>query len=271
MPSYNDMHSDGERLDYAFRRSGGGNPDIMEDYMEMNHDLSGIKHTKTDFKNAQALGDAERIANETWRAKFNKQPYSSIEMTNWLVNESQSTTDRVNESQSTTDPVKESQSKTDQLWQNPLLLKNVSVKDEELDDDTLNGLVSSCGRCTTFTLQVAHALEDQQIMRQTTGFPKFRWEYHDVSGHRLARCKNSGLVIHSRSPKGFLTVPPGETLDVEGEFPRAERLSYTEDGISKLQQLQEAERAVLVTLGSLKFLLLYLTDLKTEEIPWLDH
>ncbi|TRX87705.1 hypothetical protein FHL15_011404 [Xylaria flabelliformis] len=182
----------------------------------------GISSEPTNFGDAQALEKIEKLVNDTWQKKFNEQPYSSFYMISWLMRQAGVT--------------------GEELWQKPRALSKSLVSEEQLDKSNLNALTYGCGRCTTFTIQVAEALEDGQDVGAIKGLPRLQWEYHDVSRHRLARCKNTGLVIHSSSPRGFLTVPPdGETIEVDGEYPRSEKLSYNNDGISKLKQLQKAE------------------------------
>lgn len=124
-------------------------------------------------------------------------------------------------------------------------LSKFLVSEEQLDKSNLDALTSGCGRCTIFTIQVDEALENGQDVSVIKDLPGLQWEHHNVSRHRLARCKNTSLVTHS--PRGFLTVPPaGETIEVAGEYPRSEKLSYNNDGISKSKQLQEAEITALV-------------------------
>ncbi|KAJ8127107.1 hypothetical protein O1611_g6531 [Lasiodiplodia mahajangana] len=185
----------------------------------------GVSSLPTNFEDTEALEKTEQLVNETWKEKFNAQPYSSFFMVSWLSLLSGITVEG--------------------LWQNPRAFRRFRVIQEHLDDTAMDALASVCGRCSTFTIQVAEALQDAQHFGLIKGLPKFEWEFHDISRHRLARCKNTGLVIHSSSPQGFLTVPPGETLEVAGEYPRSEKLSYTDDGISKLKQLREEEITAL--------------------------
>lgn len=109
------------------------------------------------------------------------------------------------------------------------MLRRYPIHEDQLDRDTMYTLVSKGGRCTTFTLQVAQELEDRQDNGDLRGLQKFEWQYQYVGRHRIVRCENTGLVIHSSSPKGFLTVPPGpagKTLDLDTDdgIPLAEIL-----------------------------------------------
>ncbi|KAI2613393.1 hypothetical protein GGR54DRAFT_326949 [Hypoxylon sp. NC1633] len=51
------------------------------------------------------------------------------------------------------------------------------------------------GRCTSFALNVAHCLE----MKYPT---VFNFDYYDVRKHRVARCKNTGVLIDSSLASG---------------------------------------------------------------------
>ena len=214
--------------------------------LKIAHEPEGISSKSTDFGDVNILKQIQKIANESWRSKFDEQPYSSFFMVSWLSWLSSTT--------------------MEELWQNPRNLNTFAVTSDQLDKDVMDALTRSCGRCTTFTIQVAHDLEDRQDLREIKDLPRLQWEYHDMSRHRLARCKNTGLVIHSSSPKGFLTVPPGETLEVVGEYPSAEKLSYTDEGISKLKKLKEREIKALVTNLIRSQMLIFLTASTTEEL-----
>lgn len=58
------------------------------------------------------------------------------------------------------------------------------------------------GRCTSFAFKIAKALEKYY-------YPVFEFEFYDVGRHRLARCKNTGLVIDSSSEEGAFILPNG--------------------------------------------------------------
>ncbi|KAF1933184.1 uncharacterized protein M421DRAFT_191364 [Didymella exigua CBS 183.55] len=190
-----------------------------------------INQEQPNFADAEALRRTEQITNDAWREVFDAQPYNSFFMVSWLLHLAGRS--------------------AEDLWQNPRILRRYPVQEDDMDRDTIYALVSNGGRCTTFTIQVAQELEDRQDRGDLRGLQKFEWRYHDVGRHRIARCENTGLVIHSSSPQGFLTVPPGPAgmtldLDTDDGVPRAETLIYS-DGISKWKRLRDAEIKSLVS------------------------
>ncbi len=64
-------------------------------------------------------------------------------------------------------------------------------------------------RCTSFAIQAAQIIEGFQILREVPVESRFEFEFYDVEGHRLARCKKTGLAIDSTSRKGPVVVPTG--------------------------------------------------------------
>ncbi|KAI1179111.1 hypothetical protein F4777DRAFT_18248 [Nemania sp. FL0916] len=165
----------------------------------------------TDFNDTQAVKLAETIANETWQEKFAAQPFHTLSMVLWLMWTFKIT--------------------PNSLWETPKSLKKFSVAEGQVDDIAMFWLISMGGRCTTFTIQVAEALTEAQRAGGLPKFQRFRWEFYSVGRHRLARCRNTGLVIHSSSLSGFITLKPGEILKIAGNH-RSESLSYTDNDIS---------------------------------------
>lgn len=70
--------------------------------------------------------------------------------------------------------------------------------------------LSQSGRCTTFAVKVAAALEKVHPS-------VFKFEMYDVGRHRLARCSRTGVVIDSSQTPGAFLMSEGALLsDGEG-------------------------------------------------------
>lgn len=184
----------------------------------------GVNPGQINFDDADVLRKVEALVSDYWWKTFNYGPYSNFSMIAYL---------RL---------LMPSQSSYEDLWLNRG--RGVSKADEavikaRLEEDAseaCDALLRGPGRCTTFAIQVARHLEDGQDGGSIQGIPKLDFEYHDVGRHRLARCKNTGLVIDSSLGKGITTLAPGAYVGVDEEDPRKPELRW-DNGVSSTRRL----------------------------------
>lgn len=97
--------------------------------------------------------------------------------------------------------------------QDPSILKNweadLDIANSETSD--FEELVTFPGRCTTFALQTV-----EKIKAMGWDETEFDFQFYDLSGHRLARCKNTGILIDSSSSIGAFVLEEGEWKTFDG-------------------------------------------------------
>jgi hypothetical protein len=141
-------------------------------------------------------------ANMYWKTTFFGSPYTTLWMIKYLLE------------------------KGNKTWGN--LLKNPKILSETFsDDDTLekapdlDEISSKPGVCSSFAIQVVNQLE-------STYEGKFNFQFYKLGGHRVALCKNTGVLIDSRSSCGARRLSKGKswkTFDGQGKW----RFEYAED------------------------------------------
>ena len=102
----------------------------------------------------------------------------------------------------------------DAILRKPELLSQKVDKSVIASDMSYQNMLtwSSSGRCTSFAVAVARRLEAQY----STGF---NFKYHDLKGHRVARCANTGILIDSSSPYGAIKLEQGQWFSWEDTRP----------------------------------------------------
>ncbi|KAI1138403.1 hypothetical protein F5Y05DRAFT_38354 [Hypoxylon sp. FL0543] len=119
------------------------------------------------------------IATEVWKQTFQNGPYSSFHMLDVIANSL-----GLSYRDILTSPEKLKR------------FKHTSVTQENLyEPPFLSTWSRDTGRCTSFALKVAHRLEAEYPNR-------YSFQYYDVGRHRVARCKNTGILIDSSSRFG---------------------------------------------------------------------
>lgn len=134
--------------------------------------------------------DALQVSQAEWRRVYCEDPHTSFPMVEALM-------------------IKLAISYTD-LLKNPRILIQKLQGHQPLDFD-FQDLARKPGRCTSFAIKVAMNLE-------ATHPETFKFEYFHLgrsgsqpgrSGHRLARCMNTGVLIDSTSDKGVTIMEEG--------------------------------------------------------------
>jgi hypothetical protein len=121
----------------------------------------------------------------------------------------------------------------DSLLSNPRLLGTCVTKDQVAADASYSFIQTwaRSGRCTSFAVAVVRRLEEYHAAA-------YNFEFYDLGGHRVARCKNSGILIDSSSMHGAVQLNAGEWATFEND-PRPSWKWVdgrgTSDGISKFE------------------------------------
>ncbi|KAI6093232.1 hypothetical protein F4821DRAFT_276814 [Hypoxylon rubiginosum] len=125
------------------------------------------------------MAEAVDIATERWREVFNGGPYSSFTMANAIMH-------------------KLELSYRDALT-SPRALRAFSpqtvTREDLFQPPFLTTWFDSTGRCTSFALKVAYHLEVEHPSL-------YSFEYFGIGKHRVAHCKNTGVLIDSSSTSG---------------------------------------------------------------------
>ena len=145
------------------------------------------------------LDAALRQAKVEWYLNFNAEPYTSFWMFDHLIQAA-----GISYAQFLKDPAilrrKYLQRNVSEPltgdWKEHANYKGTVDEIRQIEDaikkTNLEGLIKEPGRCTTFAIQMAKSLE---------AIPGLEFEFHDTGGHRLARCKSTGILLDS-SVKG---------------------------------------------------------------------
>ncbi|OBT66537.1 hypothetical protein VE03_03580 [Pseudogymnoascus sp. 23342-1-I1] len=133
-----------------------------------------------------------QLANEEWYKTFEGGPYSTLKMIDFLLGKVGATYNDFVES--------------------PGTLK--SIKKEDFDSETFTGSLrptwgSLTGRCTSFALKIISQLESIEDSN-------FVFSIYDLKGHRIARCRNTGIVLDSSSKNGAFQLEESEWKRFEG-------------------------------------------------------
>ena len=152
-----------------------------------------------------SIGDEEsELQRESaWVEFFNATPYTTFWMVDFLLHKSKV-------------------SYAD-LWDNPKVLTKGKVTNSDIQNsitEDLSLLSIQPGRCTSFAVQVSSYLEES---------PKFDFEYYDLKGHRVARCKYTGVLIDSGSPNGPINLPDRKKVAALDD-PRQRKWHYESGG-----------------------------------------
>ncbi|KAL7628311.1 hypothetical protein AAE478_002511 [Parahypoxylon ruwenzoriense] len=132
-------------------------------------------------------------ADQVWRDTFTNGPYTSLKMVEYLLRRARC------------------ENPYDMLIADPRLLRTISVQDIEADD--MNGglystWASRTGRCTSFAVKVSTLLQNR--------YPNvFQFSIYDLKGHRVARCRKTGVLIDSSSKHGAFILKEGEWKSFE--------------------------------------------------------
>jgi len=109
---------------------------------------------------------------------------------------------------------------------NPDLLSTI-MNTEIMASSSVDTWLEKPGRCTSFAVKIAHALE--QTYQGT-----FNFQYFDLGGHRVARCEKTTILIDSVSSEGAKFMPATTNTDSADwrERWRQGRYKYHPDGSS---------------------------------------
>ncbi|OGM50249.1 hypothetical protein ABOM_001043 [Aspergillus bombycis] len=134
---------------------------------------------------ASNIDNLRRKAQECWEEAFNDGPYSNFLQGEYLVN------------------------KSGEPWGNILKDKNLLKKKIKIDDLTKDQSTSfirtwwAAGRCTSFATRIVRQLQEYSSA-------SFDFKFYDLSGHRVARCMKTGILIDSSSEIGVLVLNDGD-------------------------------------------------------------
>jgi hypothetical protein len=106
-------------------------------------------------------------------------------------------------------------------------LSSTTMVNTIMDNPWVNTWREKPGRCTSFAVKIAHALEEQ--------YPStFQFQYFDLGGHRVARCERTTILIDSVSAEGAKFMPATTNADSADwrERWRRGRYKYHPDGSS---------------------------------------
>ena len=133
----------------------------------------------------------KEMAEVAWFFAFNHAPYTNFNMIDMLCKKANIT--------------------YAQMWQDPQVLKKRLTKADIYSlAKTLTSKHSedsNFGRCTSFAEEVSYSLTMQ---RQAPLKQRFDFQFYDMGKHRLALCKNTGLLIDSSSSTGPMFLSENE-------------------------------------------------------------
>lgn len=185
-------------------------------------------------------GEESKVQRESaWARYFNATPYTTFWMVDYLL-------------------YKSDVSYAD-LLDDPKTLRKGKVTNSDIQNsitEDLSLLSIQPGRCTSFAVQVSLHLEE---------LPHFDFEYYDINGHRVARCKLTGILIDSAWPNGPVNLPDGQKVAAVDD-PRKREWSY-ESGSSTYSSKNRCGDKIEVfrVNGRIAFLFTNLNDSTTEK------
>jgi hypothetical protein len=130
---------------------------------------------------------------EAFARIFNGGPYTALAMLRYILNAAGATPDKLVANINVVAKVTEKQIKG----------KHDINKMQEI-------WARNTGRCTSFAVKAVSSLESKST--------KYKFEIYDLQGHRVARCRNTGVVIDSSS-----RIPGGAFVLLEGGWARFEK------------------------------------------------
>ena len=125
-------------------------------------------------------------ARTAWNEVFTEGPYTSFVMFQYIMTRLEKT--------------HQDCARTEKVLQT---IKHENLEPEDIDGPMAYTWNLKTGRCTSFALKVVSLLESrhQNI---------FDFRFHDLKGHRAARCLKTGVVIDSSSMTGAFVLPEGQ-------------------------------------------------------------
>lgn len=140
---------------------------------------------------AQALKDSQK----EWMTIFDDGPYTGLKMIEYIMTEGNKTPEEFLKNPKTLIPV----------------ISNI-ISNQTIDKMKITW-ANKTGRCTSFAVKVVHNLAEKKIGNKLV----YDWCIYNLGHHRIARCRNTGVVIDSNSTTvgGALCVPEGKWLRVE--------------------------------------------------------
>lgn len=146
------------------------------------------------------IGPANRAA-DIWAFNFNKGPYTSFRMVDFLITRTAKSTWK-------------------KFLEKPELLQGLSDGQIVGDSRTLFDNLSNTytGRCTSFALNCVRDLERLKPVGPA-GEGYWDFKFYDLKGHRVARCEKTGVLIDSSSKRGAFVLDEGswKSLDEEDD------------------------------------------------------
>ncbi|KAL2130687.1 hypothetical protein VTI74DRAFT_6074 [Chaetomium olivicolor] len=131
---------------------------------------------------------------DIWVRIFNGGPYTALAMLRYILNTAGTTPDKLVSNVNVVGKVTATQIKG----------QHDITKMREI-------WAKNTGRCTSFAVKAVDSLES---LKNT----KYKFEIYDLQGHRVARCRETGVVIDSSS-----TMPGGAFVLLEGGWARFEK------------------------------------------------
>ena len=178
----------------------------FDDALSMYNDLEGFikdfDYVPSAWTEYMSTKDEEsKVQRESaWALFFNMTPYTTFWMVDYLL-------------------YKSVVSYAD-LLDDPNILRKGKVTNSDIQNsitEDLSFLSILPGRCTSFAIQVSSHLEELPH--------NFDFEYYDLNGHRVARCKLTGILIDSGGPNGPINLPDGKKVAAVDD-PRKRKWSY---------------------------------------------
>jgi len=140
--------------------------------------------------------DPMKVSNEQWQEVYVQDPHTSFNMINDLM--------------------EVSGVDIEALFEDSDILREKAFPDSDPDPELFNTILDGswttkcrdeAGRCTSFAVKIAHALEKEHNT-------VFQFQYFDLGGHRVARCEKTAILIDSVSDEGAKIMLPNTSANI---------------------------------------------------------